>query len=79
MNVTGEIIAVDPVLAPNIGPMGWWSDERHADRIRKLAAERPNDAAYITETARFTWRDYDVASDRVAVALVGLGFARGDR
>ena len=76
---TGNIISADPKLAAKYRADGWWSDERHADRIRKLAAERPNDPAYITETARFTWRDYDQASDRVAQALIGLGFERGDR
>ena len=76
---TGNIISADPALAAKYRADGWWSDERHADRIRKLAAERPNDPAYITETARFTWRDYDRASDRVAQALIGLGLQRGDR
>jgi acyl-CoA synthetase len=79
VSTTAKIITADPDVAAKYRADGWWSDERHADRIRKLAAERPNDAAYITETARFTWADYDVASDRVAAALVGLGFARGDR
>jgi len=76
---TGNIISADPGLAAEYRDGGWWSDERHADRIRKLAAERPNDAAYITETARFSWRDYDQASDRVAQALISLGLQRGDR
>jgi acyl-CoA synthetase len=76
---TGNIISADPALAAKYRADGWWSDERHADRIRKLAAERPDDAAYITETARFTWRDYDQTSDRVAQALISLGLRRGDR
>ncbi len=76
---TGNIISADPKLAAKYRADGWWSDERHADRIRRLAAERPNDPAYITETARFSWRDYDRASDRVAQALISLGLQRGDR
>ena len=79
VDATGTVITADPLVAAEYRAGGWWSDERHADRIRKLAAERPNDAAYITETARFTWRDYDLASDRVAATLLALGFARGDR
>ena len=79
VDATGTVITADPLVAAEYRAGGWWSDERHADRIRKLAAERPHDAAYITETARFTWRDYDLASDRVAATLLALGFARGDR
>jgi acyl-CoA synthetase len=82
MGVAGgsnTVITADPALAAAYRDGGWWSDVRHADRIRKLAAERPDDAAYVTATARFTWRDYENASERVAGALVGLGFARGDR
>jgi non-ribosomal peptide synthetase component E (peptide arylation enzyme) len=55
VNSTPKIITADPKVAARYRADGWWSDERHADRIRKLAAERPNDPAYITETARFTW------------------------
>jgi len=76
---TAKIITADPKVAARYRADGWWSDERHADRIRKLARERPNDAAYITETARFTWQDYDRASERVAAALLELGLQRGDR
>jgi acyl-CoA synthetase len=73
------IISADPALAAEYRARGWWSDVTLADRIRKLAADRPDGAAYITGTARFSWRDYDMASDRVAAALLGLGFERGDR
>jgi acyl-CoA synthetase len=75
----GNIVSADPELAAKYRAAGWWSDITLARRIRKLAGERPTDAAYITEAARFTWRDYDLQSDRVAAALLGLGFARGDR
>jgi acyl-CoA synthetase len=79
VSTKATVITADPKAAAEYRASGWWSGERHADRIRKLAAERPDDAAYITQTARFTWRDYDVASERVAAALVGLGLERGDR
>jgi acyl-CoA synthetase len=74
-----KIITADPKVAAEYRAGGWWSDERHADRIRKLAADRPHDAAYIMQNGRFTWKDYDEASDRVAGALLGLGLQRGDR
>src|SRR3984957_5868387 len=79
VDTTAKIITADPVAAAKYRADGWWSDERHADRVRKLAAERPNDPAYITETARFTWADYDTASERIAAALLELGLERGDR
>jgi acyl-CoA synthetase len=78
-NTNGNIISADPAVAAKYRAEGWWSDERHADRIRKLARQRPNDPAYITETTRFSWQDYDRASERVAAALLGLGLQRGDR
>src|SRR6201996_2619007 len=78
-STNGNIISANPEVAAKYRADGWWSDERHADRIRKLAKERPNDPAYITETARFTWKDYDRASERVAAALLELGLERGDR
>jgi acyl-CoA synthetase len=79
LNAQNKIISADPAVAAKYRAEGWWSDERHADRIRKLARERPNDPAYITETARFSWQDYDRASEQVAAALLGLGLQRGDR
>ena len=79
VDTTAKIITADPQVAARYRADGWWSDERHADRIRELAAERPNDAAYITETARFSWADYDRASERIAAALLELGLERGDR
>ena len=79
MNTDGKIITADLAVAAKYRADGWWSGERHADRVRKLAAERPNDAAYITQNARFTWADYDRASERVAAALVALKLQRGDR
>jgi acyl-CoA synthetase len=79
VDTKAKIITADPQVAAKYRADGWWSDERHADRIRKLAKERPNDPAYITEGARFTWKDYDQASERVAAALLELGLERGDR
>jgi acyl-CoA synthetase len=75
----GPIISADPVVAERYRAAGWWTDVTLAQRVRRYAAERPEDPAYITETTRFTWADYDRESDRVAQALIGLGFERGDR
>ena len=69
---------------------GWWGHETPTDLIRRNAAERPNDTAYITwsrgsgkdslgSTDRTTWAGYDRLSDRVAAALLAAGLERGDR
>jgi acyl-CoA synthetase len=75
----GKPISADPALAARYRRAGWWTDVTLADRVRKLGAERPGDPAYLTEATRFSWADYDRESDRVAGALIVLGFARGDR
>jgi acyl-CoA synthetase len=58
---------------------GWWSDETLTDHVRRHAAERPDDAAYVTPMGRLSWAGYDRRSDRLAERLVDLGLARGDR
>ncbi len=58
---------------------GWWRDETLADDIARYARERPQEPAYITADGRLSWREYDEASDRLAGALVTLGFAPGER
>ena len=69
---------------------GWWGDETPTDLIRRNAAQRPDDVAYITWSRsleegssgsidRTTWAGYDRLSDRVATALLAAGLDRGDR
>ncbi len=71
---------------------GWWGHDTPTDLIRRNAAERPDDVAYITwrrpageaEDAlgsidHTTWAGYDRLSDRVAAALLAAGLDRGDR
>jgi acyl-CoA synthetase len=72
-------ISADPELAKAYRAQGWWGDYTLGERVRELAREKPDAAAYITETARFTWRDYDLASDRIAGALIASGLETGDR
>lgn len=69
----------DPALAKAWKANGWWSDQSLQARIDQLAAERPDDPAYIMANARFTWGDYARRSDEIAAALVTLGLAAGDR
>ncbi len=69
---------------------GWWGHETPTDLIRRNAAQRPDDVAYITWSRslgegssgsidRTSWAGYDRLSDRVAAALLAAGLDRGDR
>ena len=71
---------------------GWWGQDTPTDLIRRNAAERPDDTAYITwrrptdeaedplgRIDRTTWAGYDRLSDRVAAALLAAELERGDR
>ncbi len=66
-------------LAREYRARGWWRDETLADDISRHAAARPDDAAFITENDRISWRDYADASERLAGVLVAAGFERGER
>jgi acyl-CoA synthetase len=70
---------VPPALAAHFRANGWWDAETIAERIDALAKARPDDAAFIMADSRFSWADYARSSDRIAWALAGLGFSRGDR
>jgi len=51
-----------------------------AQRVRQLAAERPDDTSYVCEEQTLSWRGYDQASTRLAVSLAdGLALGRGER
>ncbi len=49
------------------------------DFLKKYAAERPNREAVVFQDRRFTFRDYDEQTDRVAAGLLRLGVRKGDR
>jgi len=73
------MISADPALAEAYRKAGWWGDLTLGERIRELARGKPDAAAYVTEKGRFSWRDYDLASDRIAGALLATGLGKGDR
>jgi len=50
-----------------------------SERVRRHAAERPDDLAYVATGRALTWAEYDAVGDRLARELVGLGLAAGDR
>ncbi|MBW8812888.1 MAG: acyl--CoA ligase [Caulobacterales bacterium] len=79
MSAYGQALTADPALARAWCARGWWSDETLQARIDALAAERPNEAAYITPRGRFTWADYARQAAEVAAALASLGLDPGDR
>lgn len=84
-------IAADPEVAAAYISAGWWGHDTPTDLVRRNAAERPDEPAYISWSRpaderggtgaidRTTWAGYDRLSDRIAVALLAAGLDRGDR
>ena len=66
-------------LARTYREQGWWRDETLADDIAAHAVAKPDSPAFITETDRVSWRQYDEAAGRLAAALVAAGYQRGER
>ena len=58
---------------------GWWRDDTLSDDIRLHAGSNPDAPAFITETERVSWRQYDECSDRLAGVLVAAGYQPGER
>lgn len=50
-----------------------------ADRVRRLARERPRDPAFVVDGRVLDWAGYDAAADRLARTFLALGLARGER
>lgn len=71
--------AVDPADAVAYRDAGWWGDVTLVDHLRRHAAERPDDIAYIGDDGRLSWADLDAASDRVADVIIAEGLAPGTR
>ena len=59
--------------------MGWWGDTTLDQRVRELAATRPDDVAISggDPLGTITWAEYDIVADRYASRLHSL--ARGSR
>ena len=85
-------ITADPEVVDAYVDAGWWGHDTPTDLIRRNAAERPGDVAYISWSRasgeadntlgsidRTTWAGYDRLSDQVAAALLAAGLDRGDR
>jgi acyl-CoA synthetase len=79
MTPYGQALTADPQLARQWRARGWWADDTLQARIAQLAAERPDDPAYITPRGRFTWADYAAWAARVAASVATLGLAPGER
>jgi acyl-CoA synthetase len=79
MSAFGQALTADPGLAAEWRARGWWSDETLQARIAELAAERPDEPAYITPQGRFSWADYHRWAGEVAAGVTALGLAPGDR
>src|SRR3954447_12742240 len=76
---TGFRNVADPADAAQYRADGWWGDETIGDRIRALAAQKPDAPAYITEKHRLSWDQYNRAADRLAGAFIAAGLEPGDR
>jgi acyl-CoA synthetase len=69
----------DPADAVEYRRKGWWGDRSLGDYVAANARTSPGGAAFVADGHRFTWADYDAASDRVADTLIALGSSRLDR
>lgn len=74
-----RMISADPALADSYRAAGWWQRATLSDLIADLAQTRPADAAYVTAASRFTWADYNRASNQIADALIQAELTAGDR
>ncbi len=70
---------IDARRAAEYHARGWWSERMLADHVFRHAAERGERAAYVSPDASLSWADYDLASARLAGALLGLGLDPGAR
>ena len=73
------MLSVDPGTVELYTRLGFWGSETLVDVIRRHAAERPDDPAFIEGEQRMSWREYDERSTRIAAALIRAGFRRGER
>jgi acyl-CoA synthetase len=58
---------------------GWWGAETVAGHVRRHAASRPGDPAFVTPDGTRTWAEYEADSTVLARHLAALGLAPGDR
>ncbi|MCU1394991.1 MAG: acyl--CoA ligase, partial [Ilumatobacteraceae bacterium] len=70
---------VDPDDAARFRANGWWGDLTVSDHVRTHAADQGDKVAYVTPDHSLTYRQLDVAADRVAAAIVASGAEPGDR
>jgi acyl-CoA synthetase len=59
----------DAALAAEYRERGWWGDLVLGDAVARLASERGDDPAFVTDRARCSWSAYETLSDRLAGVL----------
>jgi acyl-CoA synthetase len=59
----------DAALAAEYRARGWWGDVVLGDAVARLAAERGDEPAFVTDRAVCSWRSYETLSDRLAAVL----------
>src|SRR6185369_16403045 len=58
---------------------GYWNGELLGDLLRPWSQSDPGRIAVVADDRRLTYREMDVAADRLAVGLSRLGLRRYDR
>lgn len=80
---TGRTVDVtagaEPGPAEEYRRRGWWGDVTISQRVRELAAERPDDPAYVDATGTLSWAGYDQWATGLADVIGGLGLAARSR
>lgn len=72
-------LRADPAAAVRYRAEGWWTDTTLSQRVAELARARPDDPAWITPTARASWREYDRAANGIAADIAQRGLPAGSR
>lgn len=71
--------AVDPDDAVAYRAAGWWGDETLVDHLRRHAAAKPDENAFIADQGSMSWSALDHQSDRIAAVVCDLGIEPGAR
>ena len=70
---------IDPADAARFRALGWWGDRTVSDYVRQHAAGQGDKVAYVTPDHALTYRQMDLAADRVAAAIAAAGIEAGER
>lgn len=69
----------DPADSRRYRAAGAWVESTAGEVLRSMAKGLPNKRALISQEQCLTYAEFDVASERLGAALLGIGLAPGDR